>query len=146
ACGAELVALDELLRQADIISLHLPATPESRGMIGARELALLRPGAILINTARAALVDEPALLEALRSGRLGGAGLDVHAPEPLPADSPYFEFENVVLTPHIGWVTHEAGERLVQMPIDNVLAFLAGSPRCVVNPVSLAHPKHMAGR
>lgn len=139
ACGAELVSLDELLRQADIVSLHVPATPESRGMIGARELALLRPRAILINTARAALIDEPALIDALQSGRLAGAGLDVFAPEPLPADSPYFALENVVLTPHIGWVTHEAGERLVQMPIDNVLAYLAGSPRHVVNLEALRH-------
>jgi phosphoglycerate dehydrogenase-like enzyme len=141
SCGAELVEFDELLRQADIVSLHVPATPESRGMIGVRELGLLRPGAIFINTARAALVDEPALLAALSSGRLGGAGLDVHNPEPLPPDSPYFGLENVVLTPHIGWVTGAAGERLVQMPIENVLAYLAGTPRFIVDPAALEHPK-----
>jgi phosphoglycerate dehydrogenase-like enzyme len=141
ACGAELVERDELLRRSDVISLNVPATPESRGMIGARELALMQSRAILINTARGALVDEPALIEALRAGRLGGAGLDVFVQEPLPADSPLLGLENVVLTPHAAWVTYEATERLIEAPIDNVLAFLAGQPRSVVNPVALRHPK-----
>jgi D-3-phosphoglycerate dehydrogenase len=141
SCGAELVERDDLLRWADMISLHVPATPESRSMIGARELALMKPGAFLINTARGSLVDEPALIETLRSGRLGGAGLDVFAQEPLPPDSPLLALDNAVLTPHVGWVTHEATERLIQVPIDNVLAYLAGHPQSVVNPVALQHSK-----
>ena len=141
ACGAELAERDELLRRADVISLNIPATPESRGMIGAPELALMQPGAILINTGRGALVDEAALLDALRSRRLAGAGLDVFVEEPLPADSPLFALDNVVLTPHVGWVTHEAQERLIQIPIDNTLAYLAGEPRSIVNPLAMDHPK-----
>jgi D-3-phosphoglycerate dehydrogenase len=139
--GAELVELDDLLRRSDVVSLHVPATPQSRGMIGARELALMKPGAILVNTARGALVDEAALVSALRERHIGGAGLDVFVEEPLPPNSPLLQLDNVVLTPHSAWVTDEAQERLIQQPIDNVLAFLAGKPRNVVNPKALAHPK-----
>lgn len=131
-CGAALVEREELLRQADFVTLHIPATPESRGMIGAEDLVLMKPGAILVNTARGALVDEPALIEALRSGRLGGAALDVFAEEPLPPDSPLRTLDNVVLSPHAAWMTHEARERLIQIPIDNVLAFLLGKPQNLV--------------
>lgn len=141
ACGAELVELDTLLRRSDVVTLHLRATPQARGIIGARELALMRSGSILINTARAALVDQQALLAALRAGQLMGAGLDVHDPEPLPAGSPFFDLETAVLTPHVGWVTHEASERLIQIPIDIVLAYLAGEPRSIVNPDVLSHPR-----
>jgi D-3-phosphoglycerate dehydrogenase / 2-oxoglutarate reductase len=141
AAGAELVDLNYLLCQSDVVSLHVPATTESRGMVGARELALMKSGAILVNTARGALVDEAALIEALRTGRLGGAGLDVFVDEPLPSNSPLLSLSNVVLTPHAAWVTDEAQERLIQQPIDNVLAFLAGNPRNIVNPKALEHPK-----
>jgi phosphoglycerate dehydrogenase-like enzyme len=137
AAGAELVAFDELLRQADIVSLHLAATERTRGIIGGRELALMKPGAILINTARGALIDEVALLEALRSGHLFGAGLDVFATEPLPAGHPFTTLENVVLTPHAGWITHEARQRLLRLPVENIAAHLAGTPRNVVNPSAL---------
>ena len=140
-CGAELVERDQLLLQADVVTLHIPATQESRGMIGARELAMMKPGAILVNTARGALVDEPALLVALRSGRLGGAALDVFAEEPLPGDSPLFGLDNVVLSPHAAWMTHEALARLIQIPIDNALEFIAGSPRNILNPKALEHPR-----
>ncbi len=140
-CGVELVEREELLRRSDVVSLNIPATPESRNIVGARELSLMSPRAILINTGRGALVDEAALIEALRSGRLGGAGLDVFVQEPLPPDSPLLALENIVLTPHAAWVTYEATERLVQAPIDNVLAFLAGHPRSVVNPAALEHLK-----
>jgi D-3-phosphoglycerate dehydrogenase len=141
AAGAQLVEIDDLLRQSDAVSLHVPATLESRGMIGARELALMKPSAILINTARGALVDEAALIEALRAAHLGGAGLDVYVEEPLPSNSPLLSLDNVVLTPHAAWVTDEAQERLIQQPIDNVLAFLAGNPRNIVNPKALEHAK-----
>ncbi|MER3421239.1 MAG: hydroxyacid dehydrogenase, partial [Chloroflexota bacterium] len=105
ACGARLVELDELLRAADVVSLSLALSERTRGLIGARELALLKPTAILINTARGALVDETALVAALREGRIRGAGLDVFAEEPLPHGHPFTTLDNVVLTPHAGWVT-----------------------------------------
>jgi D-3-phosphoglycerate dehydrogenase len=135
ACGAELVDRDEVFRQADVVSVHVRNTPEARGLVGARELALMKPSALLINTARAAIVDQEALVEALRAGRIAGAGLDVFLEEPLsPASNPYTEFDNVVLTPHIGAVTAEANARARKMPVDNILAFFAGTPEHVVNP------------
>jgi phosphoglycerate dehydrogenase-like enzyme len=135
AASVELVGFEQLFRQADVLSIHLRLSPHSTALVGAHELALLKPGAILINTARAAIVDQGALLAALRSGGLGGAGLDVHDPEPLPADkNPFLELENVVLTPHSGTVTREANQRSLREPVENVLAFLDGRPRNVVNP------------
>lgn len=141
ACGAELVELDELLRGADVVSLHLATTARTRGMIGARELALLKPSAILVNTARGALVDEAALAEALAAGRMFGAGLDVFAEEPLPTGHPLTVLENVVLTPHAGWVTREARERLLRLPVENIAAYLAGRPQHVVNPDALTRAR-----
>ncbi len=134
ACGARAVGFEQLLREADVVSLHLRNTERSRGIIGAEQLAQMKPGAILVNTARGALVDEEALAEALLAGRLFGAGLDVYSTEPLPADSPLRKPENVVLLPHVGWVTDEASLRLMRMPVQNVLAYLDGAPRHVVNP------------
>ena len=141
ACGAELVGFDDLLRRADIISLHLAATERTRGIIGARELAMLKPSAILVNTARGALVDEAALAEALRAGRLFGAGIDVFVDEPLPAGHPFTTLDNVVLTPHAGWVTREARERLLRLPVENIAAYLAGRPQNIVNPQALEHAR-----
>jgi D-3-phosphoglycerate dehydrogenase len=132
--GVELVAKDELLREADVVSLHLRNTPEARGFIGKRELALMKPTAILLNTARAALIDQDAVAEALREGRLAGAGLDVYLEEPLPPErNPFRDLPNVVLTPHIGAVTREASARSRAMPVDNIIAFLQGRPQHVVN-------------
>lgn len=138
AAGAKLVAFDDLFRRSHIVSLHLAATERTRGIIGARELALMMPGAMLVNTARGALVNEQALLDALRSGHLFGAGLDVFVDEPLPAGHPFTGLDNVVLTPHAGWVTREARQRLLRLPVENIAAHLAGSPRNVVNPDALA--------
>jgi D-3-phosphoglycerate dehydrogenase len=132
--GATLVGLEELFRTADVVSLHLRASPKTVGLIGERELAMMKPGTILVNTARGALVDERALAEALASGRLGAAGLDAFAQEPLSPDSPLVRLENVVLTPHVGWVTTEAADRLRRMPVDNLIAFFQGHPINVVNP------------
>ena len=139
--GVRLVERDEVFRQADVVSLHLRSTPETRGLVGARELGLMKPSAILINTARAALVDQDALVEALRSGQIAGAGLDVYLEEPLPKENnPFVGLDglNVVLTPHIGAVTAEASARSRAMPVDNILAFLDGRPRHVVNPDALS--------
>lgn len=144
ALGVEMVALDELLRRSDVVSLHVRSSAESRGLIGRREIGLMKPTAILINTARAAIVDQEALLEALRQGGLAGAGVDVFLEEPLPPDSPWGQLDNVVLTPHVGWVTHEASARLAQAPVDNIVNYLAGRPTNVVNPEALQHPKQLS--
>jgi len=133
ALGVPLVPLEELLRTADVVSLHLKLTPESTGLIGVRELGLMKPGAILVNTGRGAVVDQRALVEALRSGRLGGAGLDVYEKEPLPADHPILACEQVVLTPHNADQTPEGTDLLSAGVVDNVIAFLEGCPQNVVN-------------
>lgn len=131
--GVELLELDDLLRAADVLSLHLRASPRTEGIIGRRELALLKPGALLVNTGRGALVDEAALVEALREGRLAGAALDVFRQEPLPADSPLLALDNALLTPHVAWVTDAGSERMARHPVENILAFLDGRPQFVVN-------------
>ena len=141
AGGAELVGFEELLRRADVVSLHLAATQRTRGIIGARELGLLKPSAILVNTARGALVDEEALAEALRAGRLFGAGIDVFVDEPLPPGHPFTTLDNVVVTPHAGWVTREARERLLRLPVENIAAYFAGRPQNIVNPQALENPR-----
>jgi len=131
--GVGLLELDELLATADVVSLHLRLTPESNGLIDARRVRLLRPGAILINTARAALVDEGALLERLRGGELGGYGVDVYSTEPVPPEGyPYRDLDNVVMTPHMADETVEANQRLRELLIGNVLAFHQGRPINVI--------------
>lgn len=131
--GVELVERDDVFRQADVVSVHLRNTPEVRGLVGARELALMQPGAYLINTARGALVDADALAAALRARRLAGAGLDVFTEEPLPPErNAFLDLDNVVLTPHLGAVTREANARSRAMPVDNIIAFLEGRPEHVV--------------
>lgn len=132
ALGVEFVDLDELLRQADVVSLHVKLTDLSRGLIGRRELGLMKPGALLVNAGRGALVDQAALVEALESGHLGGAGLDVYDPEPLPADAPILGCRQVVLTPHSADWTPEGIDLLNAAAVDNAIAFLQGQPRNVV--------------
>jgi phosphoglycerate dehydrogenase-like enzyme len=132
--GVELVDRDEVFRQADVVTVHLRNTPEMRGVVGARELALMKETAYLVNTARGALVDAEALAAATRSGQLAGAGLDVFTEEPLPPErNPFLDLSNVVLTPHLGAVTREANARSRAMPVDNIIAFLDGRPQNVVN-------------
>jgi phosphoglycerate dehydrogenase-like enzyme len=141
ALGVEQVSLEELLSRADVVSLHVRNSPEAKGLIGRDQIARMKPTAILINTARGAVVDEAALADALRENRIAGAGLDVFVQEPLPKEHPFAGLENVVLTPHIGWVTHEASERLAAAPVENIARYLAGAPTSVVNPAALEHPK-----
>jgi len=131
---ADRVPLAELLPQADVLSLHCPLTPETRAMISAKELQLMKRGAMLINTARGGIVDEAALVEALRSGRLGGAGVDVLMQEP-PAENPLLadDIPNLIITPHIAWASREARQRLVNEVAANIGAFLQGKARNVVN-------------
>jgi D-3-phosphoglycerate dehydrogenase len=126
------VEFDELLRTSDVVSLHVRLTDQSRGLIGRRELAMMKPGALLINTARGAVVDTPALVAALESGHLGGAGLDVFDAEPLPPDHPILRCQQVVLTPHHADQTPEGVEILNRGAVENVLAYLDGQPRNVV--------------
>ena len=133
ALGVRFVALDDLLTQSDVVSLHVKLTERSRGLIGARELALMKPGALLVNTARGPVVDTDALVDALRAGQLGGAALDVFDIEPLPAGHPLLECEQVVLTAHNADQTPEGMELLNAGVVDNVIAFLEGRPQNVVN-------------
>jgi D-3-phosphoglycerate dehydrogenase len=130
--GLRFVELDDLLRTSDAVSLHLRLTPQSRGLLKARELALMKPGSLLVNTARGALVDMDALVAALSSGHLAGAALDVYDIEPLPPDHPILACEQVVLTPHIADQTPEGIDFLNTGAVDNVIAFLEGAPQNVV--------------
>jgi D-3-phosphoglycerate dehydrogenase len=133
ALGVPFVSLEELLRTSDVVSLHVKLTDATRGLIGARELALMKPGALLVNTARGAVVDTPALVAALRSGHLGGAGIDVFDVEPVPPEHPLLACEQVVLTPHVADQNVEGMEILNRGAVDNVIAFLQGQPQnCVV--------------
>jgi D-3-phosphoglycerate dehydrogenase len=130
--GVRYVELDELLQASDVVSLHVKLTPQSRGMIGRRELALMKPGSLLVNTARGDLVETAALVDALQRGHLAGAALDVFDHEPLPADHPILTCEQVVLTPHAADQTPEGVDILNGGAVDNVLAFLSGAPQNVV--------------
>jgi glycerate dehydrogenase len=125
---------DTVLREADVISLHTPLTPETRHMISTREFGLMKPSALLINTARGNLVDEAALIEALQSGRIGGAGFDVLAVEPPREGNPLLDLDlpNFILTPHVAWSSREAMQTLADQLVDNIEAFVAGTPRNLV--------------
>jgi phosphoglycerate dehydrogenase-like enzyme len=132
--GVRRVDKEELLRTADVLSLHVVLSDRSRGLIGAEEFALMKPTAVLVNTARGPIVDEAALIDALRTKRIAGAGLDVFDVEPLPVDHPLRELRNVVLTPHIGYGTRGSYELYHGEAVDDVLAWLDGSPVRVLNP------------
>lgn len=132
AIGATTVPLAELLRESDVVSLHLRLTSMTEGFLDRQRIALMKAGAILINTARGKLVDRVALHDALRDGSLGGAGLDVFHEEPLPADDPLLGLSNTVLTPHTAGSTEEVVDAGLQRAVDNVEAFLLGRPTNVV--------------
>lgn len=131
---AEYVDLDTLYRESDVISLHCPLFPENREMINKESIAKMKDGAILLNTARGALIVEQDVADALNSGKLYAAGMDVAAVEPLPASSPLIGAKNCIITPHIAWATKEARQRLMDIAVHNLEAFLAGKPENVVNP------------
>jgi glyoxylate reductase len=141
--GVELGSLDDLLAGSGFVSVHVARTPETLGLLDASAIARMRPGAVLVNTARGGIVDEDALVEALRSGRLAGAGLDVFASEPLSMQSPLLELENVVLTPHIGSASVETRTRMADLAVDNLLAGLEGRglPSCANPAVSPARTR-----
>jgi len=132
--GARPVGKEELLRDADAVSLHLRLTPETTGFLGRRELQLMKPGAILVNTARAALVDRDALIEALTEKRLGGAGLDVFHEEPIAPRDPLLSFPNVALSPHNAGQTPEVIRDGLLMTVENIESYLRGTPKNIVRP------------
>lgn len=134
ALGVDLVSLDDLLRQADFVSIHCKVSDETRNLLGEREFALMKPTAYLINTARAVIVDQAALIDALKNHRIAGAALDVYWYEPLPANHPLLSMDNVTLTPHLGGATVDVPERHSRMIVDDVLAWMDGKqPERVFN-------------
>jgi D-3-phosphoglycerate dehydrogenase len=126
--GAELVSKDELFRQSDFLTIHLVLSQRSRGLVSASDLALMKKTAYLVNTSRGPIVDETALLDVLRQKKIAGAGLDVFDSEPLPVDHPLRKLDNVVLTPHLGYVTAENYRRYYGGMVENIRSWLAGKP------------------
>ena len=160
ACGAKVIVhtrsrialpegmereqdFDALLRRVDILSLHCPLTEETRGLVGKRELALMKPGSIVINTARGPVIDEAALIEALRSGHLGGAGLDTFEQEPPARENPLFHMDNVICTPHIAVATTDASFQMGTIAANNIVSYLRGE---VYDPANFVNPEVMATR
>lgn len=131
---ARIVSLDELLAVSDVISLHCPLFPETKGIIGCDAIAKMKDGVFLINTSRGPLVDEDALAEALHAGKVAGAGLDVLCVEPAREDNPLLREPNCLITPHIAWAPKESRQRLMDIAVDNLRAWQAGAPQNVVNP------------
>jgi glycerate dehydrogenase len=125
--------LETLLRTSDVVSLHCPLTAETKDLINAQRLAIMKPTAFLLNTSRGPLVDESALAEALHRGQIAGAGLDVLSDEPPPADHPLFTAPNCFITPHIAWATRAARARLMRVAVENVRTFINGKPQNVVS-------------
>jgi glycerate dehydrogenase len=132
----ENVGLEKLFRDADVVSLHCPLTPTTKGLVNAERLSCMKSSAFLINTGRGPLIDEPALADALNRGQIAGAALDVLSQEPPPAGNPLFTAKNCIITPHIAWATKAARQRLLDIAVANVRAFLAGSPQNVVTPAT----------
>ena len=127
-------SLDELLAGSDVITLHLTLNAQSRGLIGEREFGLMRPGAILVNTSRGPIVDERALIDALRGRRIAGAGIDVYDVEPLPDDHPFRSLDNLVATPHLGYVTEESYRVYYGQAAEDIAAWMGGNPVRVLKP------------
>ncbi|XXU29329.1 D-2-hydroxyacid dehydrogenase family protein [Sorangium sp. So ce887] len=136
--GARLVPKDELFGRADVVSIHLVLSPRTRGLVGAAELGLMKPAAFLVNTSRGPIVDEAALLAALRERRIAGAGLDVFEPEPLPEGHPLLALDNTVITPHLGHVTEEGYRLLYGQAVENIRAFLDGKALRPLNQLATA--------
>lgn len=137
--GAERVEKDDLFRRSDIVSIHVRLSDRTRGLVTARELALMKPGAYLINTSRGPIVVEADLLAALRAGKIAGAGLDVFDEEPPPRTHPFRTMDNVTVAPHLGYVTREALTAFYVDTLEAVVAFVNGTPIRIANPAALAH-------
>ncbi len=126
--GVTRVEKDALFRKSDVVTIHMVLSDRTRGLVGKRELALMKPTATLVNTSRGPIVDEAALIDALRSGTIAGAGLDVFDIEPLPADHPFRSLDGIVATPHLGYVVQETYQCFFDEGIENIDAWLKGSP------------------
>jgi len=137
AAGAAFVSKEELFRTSDFVSIHLVLSDRSRGLVGAADLALMKPTAVLVNTSRGPIVDEAAMLAALQKGKLAHAALDVYGTEPLPADHPLRKLDNVTLSPHLGYVSEDVYRTFWGDCVDNVEAWLDGKPVRVLNPEAL---------
>ena len=133
-CGATLVTKDELFARSDVVTIHVQLSARTRGLVGARELSLMKPTAYLVNTARGPIVDEVALVKALQARAIAGAGLDVFDQEPLPADHPFKRLDNTLLMPHAGYVTEEQYRVRYRDTVDDVAAYLRGTPLRVLDP------------
>ena len=134
--GIRYVSLEELLKNSDYVSMHCPLTESTKHMINKETLSLMKPSAFIINTSRGALIDEAALIEALKNGTIAGAGLDVQETEPPEENSPLYTMDNVLLTPHMGWKGLETRQRLVSILADNIKKFTEGNPINVVSGLS----------
>ena len=132
--SARLVSKDELFAQSDILSINVQLSDRTRGLVGACELGLMKPTAYLINTARGPIVDEAALVQALQSGTIAGAGLDVFDEEPLPIDHPFKSLDNTILVPHIGYVTEDQYRVRYGETVEDVAGYLRGAPIRILNP------------
>lgn len=132
--GCRYAELDELFARSDVISLHCPLFPSTRGIIGREAIGKMKDGVIILNNARGPLIDEQALAEALNAGKVYAAGLDVVAQEPIRPDNPLLRAKNCFITPHISWASRESRQRLMDIAVDDLRAFLTGAPINVVNP------------
>jgi phosphoglycerate dehydrogenase-like enzyme len=135
--GAECVPMDTLLKESDVVTIHVPLNANTRGMIGDKELAMMKPGALLVNTARGPIVSEAAMIKALETGHLGGVGLDVFDTEPLPMDHPLRRFDNAILLSHRGYATVEVLRERYEEAMTNILNFIDGKPVNLHNPEAL---------
>lgn len=133
ADGIHYTTVEDILKNSDVVSLHCPLTPDTKHIINAEAIALMKPTAFLINTSRGALIDEKALVQALQENKIAGAGLDVQEVEPPAEDNPLYELDNVIITPHMGWKGMETRQRLVSIIADDVKNFFAGTPINVVS-------------
>ena len=133
-CGATLVDKDTLFAEGDIVSVHVRLSDRTRGLVGAHEIGLMKPSAILVNISRGPIVDEAALVDALQRGAIGGAALDVFDVEPLPASHPFLMLDNTLITPHVGYVTDDGYRAFYSGVVENIRAFASGEPVRVINP------------
>ena len=137
ANGVQLVTWEQLFSESDILSIHVPLTDLSRGWVTGRELGWMKPSAYLVNTSRGPIIEETALIDALRDRMIAGAALDVYDVEPVPSDHPLLRLDNVVLAPHLGYSTVETIESFMTQSLENLQAWLAGEPWNVLNPEAL---------
>ena len=137
---------DDLFRLSDVVSIHVRLSDRTRGLVTARELSLMKPGAYLINTSRGPIVVEADLLAALRTRKVAGAGLDVYDEEPPPPEHPFRTMDNVTVTPHLGYVTRETLVAFYSDSLDAVVAYANGAPTRIVNREALAHPRQQSPR